>query len=574
MTPAPASATGDSQHAVARTRRPLRRPPRSGRPRHPHRATPLRRVSAARRSSARRSPPTPAAGAIPPPLSATPGSAATLAAPAPRSRAPPGPPTRPQATTSATPSSSASRQRMRVARTRRPPQRPPGRPGATSAPSDTTLPSISGDAIVGSTLTADPGSWSDPSAAFSYAWQRCDASGACTTIEGATRATYTPTGDDLGDTIIVSVTAANAGGQNAATSAATARSAGRPPPRRAIPPCRASAVTPSSARRSPPTPAAGPIPPPPSATPGSAATPPAPAPRSRAPPGPPTRPQATTSATPSSSASRQRMRVARTRRPPQRPPRSGSRTGAAKRCTRPVSAAARYCRWLGLADETVVGRRAAAALLVILVAGLSGVGVLLFHDLCQRERGAVAGHLRVTLEVALTEIANEAAQAQQQASSLATRPSLQQALARADVRSLARMTADVRGAAAVPAGRRPLAASALTLQREVRVLAAGKLLGIVTVAVPLDGALLSQLRSHAPLRPGEGFLLVHGDQIAAAPAGMSGTRLSASKESVRLRGGSYLVSQATIVRGPQPIRLAALAPRPRSMGQSLARLFC
>ena len=219
-----------------------------------------------------------------------------------------------------------------------------------------------------------------------------------------------------------------------------------------------------------------------------------------------------------------------------------------------------YSRWLGRTDETVAGRRAAVALLVILIAGLLGVGVLLFHDIRQRERSAVAAHLRVTLEVALTEIANEATQAQQQASSLAARPSLQRALAHGDVQSLARMTANVRGAMAIPAGRTPPAASTLTLQREVRVLAAGQLLGIVMVAVPLDGALLSQLRSLAPLRPGEGFLLVHGDQIAAAPAGMSGTRLSASKELVRLRGRSYLVAQATIVRGPKPTRLAALAP--------------
>ena len=96
-------------------------------------------------------------------------------------------------------------------------------PATPPAPSDTIAPSISGDAIVGSTLTADPGSWSDPSAAFSYVWQRCDASGACSTIDGATTASYTPTGDDLGDTIIVSVTASNAGGQNTATSAATAQ---------------------------------------------------------------------------------------------------------------------------------------------------------------------------------------------------------------------------------------------------------------------------------------------------------------------------------------------------------------
>ena len=103
-------------------------------------------------------------------------------------------------------------------------------PAPTPAPSDITLPSISGDAIVGATLTADPGSWTDPSAVFSYAWQRCDGSGACTTIAGATNATYTPRGDDLGDTIIVSVTAANAGGQNTVTSAATAQVAPAPTP--------------------------------------------------------------------------------------------------------------------------------------------------------------------------------------------------------------------------------------------------------------------------------------------------------------------------------------------------------
>ena len=450
-------------------RAPPQQPPRSARPRPPHRATRSRRVSAATRSSARRSRPTPAAGATPPPPSATSGSAATPAAPAPRSTAPPPPATRPQATTSATPSSSASPPATRAARTPRiSAATAPVGPATPPAPSDTIAPSISGDAIVGSTLTADPGSWSDPSAAFSYVWQRCDASGACTTIDGATAASYTPTGDDLGDTIIVSVTASNAGGQNTAHLRSN--------------------------------------------RPGSS-------------PG------------------------------PERPKR---RTGS-------VSAVPTSGR-IGRADEAVIGRRVAAALLVILIAGLSGVGVLLSHDIRQRERSAVAAHLGATLEVALTEIANEAAQAQQQANSLATRPSLQRALARADVRSLARMTADVRGATAVPAGRTPPAASALTLQREVRVLAAGQLLGVVMVVVPLDGALLSQLRSLAPLRPGEGFLLVHGDRIAAAPVGMSGTRLSAHAGSVRLRGRSYLVAQSTLVSGPKPTRLVALAPAAEADG--------
>ena len=225
-----------------------------------------------------------------------------------------------------------------------------------------------------------------------------------------------------------------------------------------------------------------------------------------------------------------------------------------------MSAAVPYSARIARASEAMIGRRAAAALLAILIAGLSGVGLLLAHDIRQRERSAVAAHLRVTLEVALTEIANEAAQAQQKASSLAAQPSLQRALAHGDMRSLARMTAGVRGATAVPAGSTPPTASALMLRREARVLAAGQLLGTVIVTVPLDGALLSQLRSLAPLRPGEGFLLVHGDRIVAAPPGLSSARLSAYAQSVRLDGASYLVGQTTLVRGRRPIRLAALAP--------------
>ena len=39
-----------------------------------------------------------------------------------------------------------------------------------AAPTVVTAPTISGDAIVGSTWTVDPGSWSDPTATFSYVW--------------------------------------------------------------------------------------------------------------------------------------------------------------------------------------------------------------------------------------------------------------------------------------------------------------------------------------------------------------------------------------------------------------------
>src|SRR5207248_3184835 len=90
-----------------------------------------------------------------------------------------------------------------------------------AAPASITRPSISGDAIIGSRLTADPGSWTDPSATLTYSWLRCDRNGACTTIERADSTTYTVTGEDSGFGIKVTVTATNAGGAGSAVSALT-----------------------------------------------------------------------------------------------------------------------------------------------------------------------------------------------------------------------------------------------------------------------------------------------------------------------------------------------------------------
>ncbi len=85
-----------------------------------------------------------------------------------------------------------------------------------------TAPTVRGDTTVGSTLTADPGSWSDPAATFAYAWQRCDDTGSCTTIDGAAGSTYLLTGDDVGLRIAVAVTAAGGGGTTTAVSVPSA----------------------------------------------------------------------------------------------------------------------------------------------------------------------------------------------------------------------------------------------------------------------------------------------------------------------------------------------------------------
>jgi len=87
--------------------------------------------------------------------------------------------------------------------------------------SSTAAPTISGEAIVGSALTASSGSWSATGTlSYTYQWQRCNASGeACTSIEGATARSYLPVSGDVGSTLRVLVTASNGTEELSETSA-------------------------------------------------------------------------------------------------------------------------------------------------------------------------------------------------------------------------------------------------------------------------------------------------------------------------------------------------------------------
>jgi hypothetical protein len=92
------------------------------------------------------------------------------------------------------------------------------------APTNTTRPSISGTAQEGSTLTANPGTWTgDAPIVFTYRWLRCNAAGAsCVAIPNADDQTYTPSASDVGDTLRVNVTGTNSQGSSTAQSAQTA----------------------------------------------------------------------------------------------------------------------------------------------------------------------------------------------------------------------------------------------------------------------------------------------------------------------------------------------------------------
>lgn len=93
----------------------------------------------------------------------------------------------------------------------------------TSPPVNSGLPVISGTPKEGEILTASTGSWSGAPTTYAYEWRRCDSSGSnCTVLAGASTSSYAVQSMDVGSTIRVAVTAANAGGAMTSVSEASA----------------------------------------------------------------------------------------------------------------------------------------------------------------------------------------------------------------------------------------------------------------------------------------------------------------------------------------------------------------
>jgi len=86
-------------------------------------------------------------------------------------------------------------------------------------PVNSSLPTITGTAQSGQTLTGSNGSWTNEPTSFAYQWQRCDTTGAnCLPISLATALTYVAVSADVGSTLRLTVTAANAAGSSSPTS--------------------------------------------------------------------------------------------------------------------------------------------------------------------------------------------------------------------------------------------------------------------------------------------------------------------------------------------------------------------
>jgi len=83
-----------------------------------------------------------------------------------------------------------------------------------SGPAASIDPSIQGTLQQGKQLTVSTGTWTGSgTVAYAYQWYRCDATGArCSSIHGATRASYTEVAKDVGGTLSAAVTATDATG--------------------------------------------------------------------------------------------------------------------------------------------------------------------------------------------------------------------------------------------------------------------------------------------------------------------------------------------------------------------------
>jgi RTX calcium-binding nonapeptide repeat (4 copies)/WD40-like Beta Propeller Repeat len=90
-------------------------------------------------------------------------------------------------------------------------------------PVNSFRPSISGTETSGSVLFATNGTWTGSTPmTFTYDWRRCNSSGgACVSIGGATAQSYVVQSTDVGSTIVVAVTAKNAGGSATVVSGPT-----------------------------------------------------------------------------------------------------------------------------------------------------------------------------------------------------------------------------------------------------------------------------------------------------------------------------------------------------------------
>jgi len=98
-----------------------------------------------------------------------------------------------------------------------------------AGPTSASPPSVTGSLQQGARLTATAGTWSGHGTiTYAYQWYRCDATGAhCSSVRGATKATYTQASSDVGHAIGLTVRATDSTGMTPAYSSLAGLVAGK-----------------------------------------------------------------------------------------------------------------------------------------------------------------------------------------------------------------------------------------------------------------------------------------------------------------------------------------------------------
>ena len=197
------------------------------------------------------------------------------------------------------------------------------------------------------------------------------------------------------------------------------------------------------------------------------------------------------------------------------------------------------------------------ALLALLPLGIAFYG---YDQLARRsETRSVDASLNSALRGVVAGYATRLDGAAAQATQLARDPLLQRALRGRDVATLRQLARRVQGAnirgAGLVVGREPSPAAV----RTVTVVDDNRILGRVSVAVPIDGTLLNRLG--AALDPGERLVAVQAGRIVSGVGRGQPLDLRAGRVSgVRIGGAGYQALVTAPLSEPEGLSFAALAP--------------
>jgi diguanylate cyclase (GGDEF)-like protein len=215
---------------------------------------------------------------------------------------------------------------------------------------------------------------------------------------------------------------------------------------------------------------------------------------------------------------------------------------------------------IGLARNASVRRYALLAVLALVVALVALWSLGRVVD--QGRTAASDSQLVADLEAARSTLESDAAASARTASALAHLSRTQQALARNDaeqLRALVRSHPDVLlvSAGGAAAGSVP----ALGVRETIDVVSAGRHVGRVAVAAPIDDAYLTRVGASAATGTHDLIVVTESGRVVAGPL-PQGTRLSVgSARDISVRGHDYRAVGSTLVNDRPDIRAVALSPK-------------